>query len=501
MAGKNGLWIDERTFRSFSEIKRANIGEEFATRQKTMDISAMFGYLPNPDPVLKKMGKDISVYRDLLSDPHLGSCVESRKAGLLSMEWMIDRGDSQARHAAFFTDLFNDLDVDGIITEILDAPLFGYQFLEIIWGKAGDYIVPVEVKGKPQEWFVFDDNNLPKMRTRSNRSGVALPERKFLLATHQATYMNPYGFPLLSRCFWPIAFKKGGLKFWAVFTEKYGMPWIIGKHPRGIERPEVAALADSLEAMIQDAVSAIPDDSSVEILESSSKGASADIYKGLAEFSNSEISKAMLGQTLTTEVGDKGSYAASKTHSGIRDDIIDADRKIGARIMNMLTQWTFDINFGSGSRPKFLFYEEEEVDQALATRDKTLADTGQIRFTKKYFVTNYGFAEDDIEMDGGSQPKPEEFAASDGNTDSGIETERQAREDVDGLIDGLPDTALQAQMEETLKPLIDMINGAKDYNEILSKLAGLYTDMNTDQLEKLLERLIFLTDVWGRVEK
>lgn len=34
-------------------------------------------------------------------------------------------------------------------------------------------------------------------------------------------------------CFWPVAFKKGGMKFWLRFAEKFGSPWVIGKHPRG----------------------------------------------------------------------------------------------------------------------------------------------------------------------------------------------------------------------------------------------------------------------------
>ena len=43
---------------------------------------------------------------------------------------------------------------------------------------------------------------------------------------------------------------------------------------------------------------------------------------------NSEISKAVLGQTLTTEIGSTGSYAAANTHMAVRQDIIDADKNL-----------------------------------------------------------------------------------------------------------------------------------------------------------------------------
>lgn len=100
---------------------------------------------------------------------------------------------------------------------------------------------------------------------------------------------------MLSKVFWQVVFKKGGLKFWTIFTEKYGMPHIIGKHPRGASQEETNTLADMLERMIQDAIAVIPDDSSVEIKEAD-KSSSAEIFEKLIDKMNAEISKAIIGQ-------------------------------------------------------------------------------------------------------------------------------------------------------------------------------------------------------------
>ncbi len=153
-----------------------------------------------------------------------------------------------------------------------------------------------------------------------------MPDKKFLLVQHEATYKNPYGVPSLSRCFCPVTFKCGGMKFWVIFSEKYWMPFLVGKHPRGAAQSETDKLADMLEAMVQDAVAVIPDDSSVEIKEAGGKGASADIYAKLLEFCKAEVSIAMLGQNLTTEVSG-GSYAAAESHMQVRKDIINANKK------------------------------------------------------------------------------------------------------------------------------------------------------------------------------
>jgi hypothetical protein len=65
------------------------LGEHIASRSRSPDFSALGLYLPNPDPILKKMGKDTATYRDLLSDAHVGGMVRRRKSVVRSMEWRL----------------------------------------------------------------------------------------------------------------------------------------------------------------------------------------------------------------------------------------------------------------------------------------------------------------------------------------------------------------------------------------------------------------------------
>ena len=290
-------------------------------------------YLPNPDPVLKARGQDIEIYTELLSEPRTGGCVDSRKGGVKALKWGISREKASARHHRFIENIFKKLKIKKITEEILSAPLFGYQPLEINWQNNEGLYFPADVVGKPQEWFVFSRENELRFRSRSNMiNGEELPRWKFLCPTHQASYKNPYGIAALSKCFWPVTFKKGGFRFWVVFTEKYGMPFVIGKHPRGASDGEIQRLLDMLDDMVQDAIAAIPDDSSVEYKESPFKASSASIYKLLIDACNAEIAISILGQTLTTEVGSTGSYAAGKVHAGVRQDILNSDKEMVAEI-------------------------------------------------------------------------------------------------------------------------------------------------------------------------
>ena len=340
----------KKIFANFKDIltfadKSASITDELATRKRSIDLYSLNLNLPDPDPILRKQGKDIKIYKELLSDPDVWACVQSRKAGVLSLEWDIDKGKAKSDQAMIIQNIFNDLDLYTIITEILDTSLYGFQPIEVVWENRGGLILPKKVQAKPPEWFVFDTDNRLKLKTRSNPLGEELPEKKFLCPQHFANYQNPYGERTLSRVFWPVTFKKGGMKFWSIFTEKYGMPCLVGKHPRGASKEDIEKLADMLESMVTDAIVVIPDDSSVEIKEAGGKGASADIYNKLIDKMDAQISKAILGQTLTSDSGQgNGSYALGKVHAGVRQDIVDSDKRIVEKTINQLIHWIYELN-------------------------------------------------------------------------------------------------------------------------------------------------------------
>ena len=461
---------------------------ELATRKRAIDFYSLGAFLPNPDPVLKKQGKDIAVYNDLLVDGHLGGCVVSRRAGVMSLEWSIDRGKARSRQARLIEDIFRDLDMPAVISEILKAPLFGFQVLEIIWERAGKNIVPASVVGKPQEWFVFSGEGELKLRTKDNWSGESLPEKKFLLARHEPTYKNPYGFPLLSRCFWPITFKRGAMKFWVTFSEKYGMPFLLGRHPRGTSETEAAALADMLEMMIQDAVAVVPDDSQIEVLDAGGKSASAAVYQGLIEMCKAEISISILGQNLTTEVKG-GSYAAAETHMQVRRDIVDSDRRLVEKTISQLIAWIYELNFGAGEKPAFTMWGREDVDKVLAERDAILGNMG-VRFSKKYFQKNYGLEEEDFEI---AQPPAvfSEFAEARADI-------RAAQEEIDFLADNTL-TEGAAQMQQGAgRRLERMVASAGSYADLQDKIKGAYGKLSMREVQKTLEQAMFLADLRGR---
>ncbi len=467
---------------------KQGLADEIATRKRSLNFYSLGYMLPDPDPVLRKQGKDMRIYRELLCDAHVFACAQSRKSGVLSLEWDINRGQDDDKDVSRLKDILKNIDIFQLINDILDCAFFGFQPIEVIWQKIDSLVLPSALVAKPPEWFCYDEDNNLKFRTKENYWGEELPDKKFLCPQSNASYDNPYGERVLSRVFWPVTFKKGGLKFWVLFTEKYGIPHLVGKHPRGASKEETETLADLLENMIQDAIAVIPDDSSVEIQEAE-KSSSAEIFEKLIDKMNAEISKAILGQTLTTEIGSTGSYAASQTHMSVRKDIVDSDKKLVEKTINQLIKWIYEINFSGQDIPQFEMYEIEDVDLNLAQRDKVLVDCG-IKFTKKYFIKNYGFDEEDIEIvDAKKSTTFKQFKEENGN---------QGQDEVDGLFDLISAEELQLISNDILKPLLKQLSKCKTEEEFRKILDE--KNLKTNKFEEVLSKALFLCEAQGRAD-
>lgn len=491
MKHARGLYISPTEFVSFGEARKQTLTGQIATRDRRPDFHALGTMLPNPDPVLKALGKHIQVYRELRTEPQVGGNIRRRKGAVKALEWGIDKGKAKSRAASVAEGVFAELDLNRVISEILDATLYGYQPLEVVWGKVGGYIVPVDVIGKPAEWFHFDQENQLRLKTKASpQEGELLPDRKFLLPRQDASYDNPYGFPDLSMVFWPTTFKKGGLTFWVKFSEKYGMPWLVGKHPRNTPSHETDAFLEQLAEMIQDAVAVIPDDSSVNIVEAAGKGGSADVFERLLMFCRSEVNIALLGQNQTSEAD--STRASAQAGLEVTRDIRDADKGLVEATLNQLIRWTHDLNFGDGNAPVFKMWEQKEVDEVQAKRDKMLTDAGA-KFTNAYFIRAYDLQEGDLadEQPVRGDPVPIDPAFAEG-TDSFPD-----QDELDAALNRLTGDKLHAQAAAMVQPVIELINDSADYPDAMERLAALYPALDTQALEQALTRAMFVAELWG----
>lgn len=373
---------------------------DFAKADKLSSSFQLYSSLPDPDKILADNNYDYAILRDLMRDAHLSAVVQQRKSFVQQLGWEIScENDKQTEKKV--VGWMQNINLDALIENALDAVLYGFSVLEINWGVKGGEIIPEEIKGKPQEWFIYDKDNKLRLRQKDQGSyafaeGVELPKNKFLVVQHNANYVNPYGEKIISKCYWPVQLKRSGLDFWQIMVERYGMPFLIGRYSSTASEPEKAALLEGLQKMVTDNIAIFLDTVTIELKEHP-KFDIGQLYQYLAEFYNSEISKAVLTETLTTEIRGQGSYAAAQVHRETAATVAMKDKKLIEGVINELLIMYVKFNYGEGKVIRFRLTKKESVEAESIERDIKLKNLG-IEFSKEYFQRKYNLNEDDFSI-------------------------------------------------------------------------------------------------------
>lgn len=349
--------------------------------------------LPNPDRIVSGKG-GYKTLRRLRNDPHVSSCIQSRRSGLTAMSRKIAQGKTSSKVLQAAEEMIAGLDIERIMRDCLEAVLYGFQAMEIIYEEKNGLITPTDVSAKPQELFFFDTEGKIRYRPEQGGKGKPTPEHKILLCRSEPTSDNPYGTALLSKCYWPVSFKNAGLRFWVNYMERFGMPMLLGKYNRGAASDEAAKLAEELADMNEAGVIVSPSDIDISIKEPM-RFSSISLYKELIKLCNDEISKALLSETLTTELG-SGSYAAAKVHSEVRKEVIISDKRLVEKAFGDLIKSFTEINFPGEKAPEFVITVGQSGNEEKARKDEILARACGIRFSKEYFMRTYGYKDSDI---------------------------------------------------------------------------------------------------------
>ena len=429
----NGLYTPSGEFIEFASVENnESLITEIATRQSAGGFSPAMalGQLPDPDPVLRKRGDGVAVLDDLLADDEVTQAVQGRKLMTLNKRHYqfapgAPAGEDPEKEAKKLCDALahdlEDIDMDVLISGILDAPYYGMTPIELTFASDGGRLKLVQAEPKPVEWFTFNDENKLMFRGEFFSNPQPVHPYKFVLARHFPTYKNPYGLRLLSRCLWPVAFKRGGIEFWTRFCEKFGQPWMLGTARTNATQNEMNAMAANLASMVQDAVAVVPGGAKVEALQFSGKG---EAHSSYVHYWDKAINKVIKGQTLTSDMGSGHSNAAAQTHYNVLEGYGAADMQLVVTAMNNIA-WTYTkVNMPavdsqrrrSAFSPVFSYVEPKDY-KAQIELDKGLKSVG-VKFKKPHFVQSYSLAEDEFELEGEEskddskkQSESESFAA------------------------------------------------------------------------------------------
>jgi phage gp29-like protein len=220
---------------------------------------------------------------------------------------------------------------------------------------------------------------------------------------------TPNGLGLLLKAIPYVLYKRGCWGDWAQYSEVFGMPTKIGRY-NGYDEATRIALESALDAAGSALSIVIPEEAKLEFLESKTTNGSADLYKGLADACDEQLSILFLGNTETTKSSKSSGYAQSVTHSHQQQQIAEDDRAyvlgyLETEVRRVMQSLGFAMDGGEWQ------FEAEQENISLKDRvniDTTLKNAG-LQIDDEYFYETYSIPKPkNYNKDKTEPPKPKE---------------------------------------------------------------------------------------------
>ena len=290
-------------------------------------------------------------------DPHLYAVANTRRLALSGLEWTIAPDNTGrtganvilAQQAAdYCRQVLTRMDtLDEALQHLGLAIGRNIAIAELVWGDDGDTVTLVDIVPVDFARIVFDELDRPRILTEEQPfDGMDLTANKFVVHAPQCATGHPQRGGLLRVTALSYLGKNLALKDWMIFAEIFGMPVRIARYEPSATAEEKREMLDMLESLGSNAAGIFSRAVDLEIVEAN-RGTQGPPYEKLVEFLNREVSKAWLGQTLTTDVaGVSGVLSATLVHEEVRKDIRSDDirkegRTIRRDVLTPLTRFKF----------------------------------------------------------------------------------------------------------------------------------------------------------------
>lgn len=350
---------------------------EIATSTDGRDITRPYwGPLATPqDTVLAALSQRWEVYREIRRDGQVHATFQQRRLAIVGRPLIVEPGRDDAVSRAAAAQLQANLEAiafDRATKGMSWGFFYGFSVGECMWAVRDNKVWLDQVKVRTPWRFRFTPDGELRLLTRADQMrGEVLPARKFwTMASGADNDDEPYGLGLAHQLYWPVYFKKQALAFWLRALEKFGGPSVVAKYPPGTSLEDQAKLLAAAQAIRLDSAVVIPEDMGLEFLEAA-RGA-VDQATFLRQF-NAEISKVVIGQTMTTDDG--ASLAQGKVHQDVKEEVTDADaEELCESFQQGPARWLTEWNFPGAAIPVLRRPSPEDEERASKLR-KEAAET------------------------------------------------------------------------------------------------------------------------------
>lgn len=280
------------------------------------------------------------LYEDILMDGHTGSVIEKRKSAVQCSQiefrrnGVPDEGINTLLRSPWFYRFIGDL---------IDSDFWGFSLFQFYKDGSGwmDYRLVPRKNYDPVRGLI--------KHRQEDTTGEPLENYHTMLFVGEKRSLGR-----LARIAPYVIYKRNDMADWAQFCEIFGMPIREYTYSAGDEQARDQAVKDMAEQGGA-AVFLHPEEAQMKLIESGNKSGSSDLYRTLYDTCNDEISKIVLGNTLTTQASERGTQALGTVQEKGEKKLNEADRIL---VLNTLNYDMTDIftAFGYDTRGGEFYY-------------------------------------------------------------------------------------------------------------------------------------------------
>lgn len=373
-------------------------------------------------------------------DCHLQALLNTREIAVSSLNWAITPAiphegyvpTDKDREVAFFVEsALKGADGNGersrsftdLLTHLAGGIYFGYAVSEVNYELSGGYLVPSGFTPVSPRRFRFswgDGELLWWDQFGTPVDGVNLMTRypdKFIQYQPRVTGDVTAREGLVRVLMWAALFRNWAQSDWMKLAELAYKPWRIGKYKSTASTKDIEDMLSALEQLTTNGVATFSDRADIEIIWPERGRGGKPEHHDLCEWLGMEMSKCVLGQTMTVEQGERGARSLGEVHDRVRKDIREGDAvSMASTIRRDIIEPLVRLNFGAEQPvPEFNFITEDSVDMGALSR----AVEGLVRAgldIPQWWVRNKAGIADPEEGD--ELLRGQEFIEDDGESDT-----------------------------------------------------------------------------------
>ena len=447
-------------------------------------------------------------------DLHYAAQLGTRKRAVVQLPTAVEPGDEKDAKSKEIAEDFRESVVEkptfrGLLEDQMDALGKGYSVSEIIWDRGAKWN-PCEFKWRDPKFFQFDIVTRAEIRLRDIKDpafGIPLEPYKFIVHYPKLKCGIPLRGGLARLVAWSFLFKNYTVKDWIQLIEIFGMPLRLGRYDLAATVEDQQKLKMAVANIASDAAAILPKNMEIEFIESLKTTGGERLFEGAAGYLDKQVSKAILGQTMTADDGSSKSQA--QVHDEVRGDIRDSDAlQLSDTLGRDLVRPWVDLNYGPQEHYPRLILVTDEPDDLVkkAERDGNLSKNSGVVFSIPYFEREYGYKPGDIVRIGLPAQETDAAAAAAGVAAKNPKETALNRETDDGAnpVEELLRNHLAKEVDPTVTSFVDLlknlIENAGELEELAASIAAAFPEMSSESLAQVLAQEMVRSRMAGRMD-